>query len=84
MPVDAGSCPLDPGGTPCSQCIVDDCCNETETCLADAQCTMSMANYQSCTLAAKPPAQCAQMYCMGSDCLAWTACVAAGCATLCF
>jgi hypothetical protein len=83
-PPDSGACPLDPGGTPCSQCIVGACCNETVACLNDAQCAMSMACYQECTVGGKPPAQCKQSCCTGTNCNTWTTCVAGSCAAKCF
>jgi hypothetical protein len=80
MAVDAGMCGLDPGGTPCSQCIVGSCCNETESCLMDSQCASAMACFQSCTLGGKTATVCEQMCCTDAPCNTWTACVAADCA----
>jgi hypothetical protein len=83
-PPDSGNCSLDPGGTPCSQCIVGACCSQTEACLGDAQCAMSMSCYQRCTIGGTSPATCKQMCCTGSNCNSWTTCVAASCASQCF
>ena len=83
-PIDAGSCTLDPGGTPCSQCVVAQCCNQTQTCLNDPTCASSMACIQSCTQTAMGPGQCAKMCCSGTDCGAWFKCVNASCGAIRF
>src|SRR6185436_5447494 len=83
QPVDAGSCTLDPGGTPCSQCIVGNCCQETMTCLNDANCAASMACFQRCAVNGGTATQCAQMCCTTSSCKTWTSCVASHCTATC-
>jgi hypothetical protein len=81
---DSGTCSLDPGGTPCSQCIIGACCSQTETCLNDAQCSSSLACYQRCIVGNTNPAQCKQQCCTGTSCNAWADCVAGSCAAQCF
>jgi hypothetical protein len=83
VPVDAGTCSLDPGGTPCSQCIVNDCCQQTENCISDSSCAGSLPCYQSCVVGGGVSAACEQMCCSDSTCNTWVACVAADCAASC-
>ena len=80
---DGGACSLDPGGTPCSQCVVGSCCNETQNCLNSGQCSNSLSCFQSCVVGNNPPAQCAAMCCTDSNCTVWTNCVEAHCAAPC-
>ena len=75
---------LDPGGTPCSQCIVGSCCSETESCLADFQCAGAMGCFQECAINGNPPDLCTQNCCPDAICSQWTSCVAASCGALCF
>jgi hypothetical protein len=81
---DSGPCSLDPGGTPCSQCVVGACCDSTQACLNDSQCSAAMGCYQRCTIANNPPAGCEQMCCTSGDCHTWAKCVANNCAAKCF
>jgi hypothetical protein len=89
-PVDAGSCSLDPGGTPCSQCIVNNCCSETETCLCvsytcpDPECGVAMGCFQDCIVGGSPPATCRNSCCSTGTCDAWTNCVTAHCGGACY
>jgi hypothetical protein len=84
-PTDSGPCSLDPGGTPCSQCIVGNCCSETETCLDDFACAPGMANFQECAITGTPPDQCQQMSCDGNaNCTSWAQCVINSCIATCF
>ena len=83
-PIDSGACSLDPGGTPCSQCIIGSCCMQTEVCLDDAQCASSLACYQRCVVGNTPPGQCKQQCCTGATCNAWAGCVEGACAPQCF
>ncbi len=80
---DATACTLDPGGTPCSECIVDGCCQETEDCLGDTPCVTRMACFQGCVAMMTAPATCAQMCCTDATCEGWTSCVAQSCLSLC-
>jgi len=82
--IDAGNCSLDPGGTPCSQCVIANCCNLTEQCLNNSQCVNNMGCYQMCAAGTGTPAQCQQQCCTGNLCNQWTNCVAGNCAALCF
>ncbi|MEQ9324543.1 MAG: hypothetical protein RIF41_35590, partial [Polyangiaceae bacterium] len=84
MPIDTPNCPLDPGGTPCSQCIVNACCNQTVNCLNDFTCASEMGCFQQCVLSNTPPAQCQSMCCTGMSCSAWSSCVTNNCSNLCF
>jgi hypothetical protein len=83
--VDAGNCSLDPGGTPCSQCVVGNCCSQTEQCLADFTCAGDMPCFQRCAITGASPAQC-KTDCCGTNatCNAWTQCVIDSCAASCF
>jgi len=84
-PIDSGNCSLDPGGTPCSQCIVGSCCSQTENCLNDFNCAASLGCFQRCAIGGTPPAQCQSMCCMGSNtCTGWATCVTNSCAASCF
>ena len=75
-PIDSGPCSLDPGGTPCSQCIIAGCCSQTENCLNDFSCASDMAQFQMCVQGGTPPATCKSMACAGNgNCTAWTQCV---------
>jgi hypothetical protein len=82
--VDAGACSLDPGGTPCSQCIVGSCCSQTENCLMNGQCAPSMSCFQRCTIGGGDPASCQMQCCTGNLCNQWAQCVAQSCAIACF
>ena len=44
---DSGSCTLDPGGTPCSQCIVGHCCTQTRPASTTLSARCAMACFQS-------------------------------------
>ena len=65
---DSGTCNLDPGGTPCSQCVVGMCCDQIATCLNDPQCSQSQGCFQRCAIGNTPPAQCEQQCCTSGDC----------------
>jgi hypothetical protein len=83
--LDGGNCSLDPGGTPCSQCIVLNCCAQTETCLSSGTCATAMGCFQGCVLDGTSPAQC-QTQCCGNSgqCTAWTSCVTGACTAQCY
>jgi hypothetical protein len=83
-PVDAGSCTLDPGGTPCSQCIVGSCCDETQNCLFEPECATNLACFQRCAISGTDPGTCEMMCCTGPTCTIFADCITVNCASLCF
>jgi hypothetical protein len=82
--IDGGTCPLDPGGTPCSQCIVYSCCDQTQKCLNNPSCASAMSCYQSCVIGGQTPAQCQTNCCKNNACTTWTSCVTTYCSTQCY
>ena len=84
-PIDGGNCSLDPGGTPCSQCVIAACCSETETCLNDFTCATDMQSFTNCLNNGTPPATCKTQSCgNNANCSGWTQCVIDNCAATCF
>jgi hypothetical protein len=83
QPLDAGMCSLDPGGTPCSQCIVFDCCDQTEACLDDATCSQSFSCFQNCIVGGGTAPSCQMQCCMEQLCNTWATCFTQNCEAAC-